>query len=52
MDCTSCGNVLEAQNVSARFPCPGCGEETIGRCTVCKKLSRTYECKKCGFQGP
>jgi len=50
--CTSCGANLQAEGIKAEFKCPKCGEDTIGRCERCKKLSRPYTCSKCKFVGP
>ena len=52
MKCTTCGANLDAEEIKVEFPCPNCGESTIGRCQRCKKLSREYACPKCGFVGP
>ncbi|HIJ97934.1 TPA: DUF1610 domain-containing protein [archaeon] len=49
--CTSCGSELKADPMSVEFPCPGCFEQSVGRCGRCKKLSREYKCV-CGFIGP
>jgi len=43
--------VISEKNFS-KFLCPGCGKEVIVRCEKCRKLSNTYKCPKCGFEGP
>jgi Zn-ribbon RNA-binding protein len=37
---------------AAHFPCPDCGEATLGRCARCRDQSVPYVCPKCGFTGP
>jgi len=49
--CTSCGRGVIGENF-VRFICPNCGKGEIIRCFVCRKNSRNYVCKKCGFEGP
>jgi len=50
--CISCGKRLVNDAMSVTFPCPGCGKQTINRCSHCKKLSAKYNCPECGFEGP
>ncbi|MBL7206768.1 MAG: DUF1610 domain-containing protein [Candidatus Aenigmarchaeota archaeon] len=52
MKCSTCGIRLESEQNWVKFPCPGCGKETIFRCDRCKKLENTYICSKCKFEGP
>ncbi len=48
--CASCGTeVLEKYS---QFKCPGCGKETIIRCSSCRILTTKYKCGSCGFVGP
>ncbi|MGA8542264.1 MAG: zinc finger domain-containing protein [Thermoplasmata archaeon] len=49
--CTSCGRAVPAKGAT-QFPCPSCGEVTIGRCARCRDQSVPYHCPKCGFDGP
>jgi len=49
--CTSCGMALSGRGAT-QFPCPDCGEVTIGRCARCRDQSVQYKCPKCGFTGP
>ncbi|MFA5772815.1 MAG: zinc finger domain-containing protein [Thermoplasmata archaeon] len=49
--CNSCGNKL-VYTGSTTFPCPSCGNTTIGRCPTCRDQSVVYKCKQCGFSGP
>jgi len=49
--CNSCKKEILNDSRTAKFPCPGCGKETIVRCSECRKKSIKYECK-CGFVGP
>jgi len=49
--CTSCGRALPGPG-GTQFPCPGCGDVTIGRCARCRDQSVLYTCPKCGFEGP
>jgi len=51
LTCTSCGIRLEG-TIFASFPCPNCGEVSMGRCKVCKNQTIPYVCQECGFQGP
>ncbi|MBN1377307.1 DUF1610 domain-containing protein [Candidatus Woesearchaeota archaeon] len=50
--CISCKKRITNDNGSVRFPCPGCGEYEIIRCSQCRKTSTKYVCPKCGFEGP
>ncbi|MFH8092365.1 MAG: zinc finger domain-containing protein [Candidatus Aenigmatarchaeota archaeon] len=52
MFCTSCNTNLLGDVNFVQFKCPKCGETTIFRCSVCRKLSNIYKCSKCGFEGP
>jgi len=49
--CSSCGRTVPAKGAT-QFPCPNCGETTIGRCARCRDQSVLYHCPKCGFEGP
>ncbi|MCL4324171.1 MAG: zinc finger domain-containing protein [Candidatus Thermoplasmatota archaeon] len=49
--CTSCGVPLVGRG-SAYFPCPQCGNTTVGRCARCRDQSVEYTCPACGFVGP
>ncbi|RLI98986.1 MAG: RNA-binding protein [Candidatus Aenigmatarchaeota archaeon] len=49
--CTSCGRGVTGDKF-IRFLCPKCNKEDIIRCPVCRKNSKIYVCKKCGFTGP
>ena len=49
--CTSCGRALPSPG-GTQFPCPSCGEVTIGRDARCRDQSVIYRCPKCGFEGP
>jgi Zn-ribbon RNA-binding protein len=49
--CTSCGRALRGAGAT-QFPCPNCGEVTIGRCSRCRDQSVMYHCPKCAFEGP
>ncbi len=49
--CTSCGRAVPAKGAT-QFPCPSCGEATIGRDARCRDQSVPYRCPKCGFEGP
>lgn len=49
--CSSCGMALSGRG-STHFPCPDCGEVTIGRDARCRDQSVLYHCPKCGFTGP
>ncbi len=51
LKCTSCGNAIPAPGATS-FPCPSCGEATVGRCARCRDQSVMYRCPKCGFEGP
>ncbi|MBD3163723.1 RNA-binding protein [Candidatus Woesearchaeota archaeon] len=50
--CTTCRQRLANDHGRAIFECPKCGEETIIRCSQCRKLAVKYKCSKCGFEGP
>jgi Zn-ribbon RNA-binding protein len=43
---------LVGQDEFVIFKCPDCGDNVIIRCNRCKKLSRSYKCSKCNFEGP
>ncbi|MCL4307821.1 MAG: zinc finger domain-containing protein [Candidatus Thermoplasmatota archaeon] len=49
--CTSCGASLSVRG-STQFPCPNCGQVTIGRDPRCRDQSVLYHCSSCGFEGP
>ncbi|MGI0055157.1 MAG: zinc finger domain-containing protein [Thermoplasmata archaeon] len=49
--CTSCGAALPVRG-STEFPCPSCGQVTIGRDPRCRDQSVIYRCPSCGFEGP
>lgn len=49
--CSSCGIFLVDRG-SSSFPCPNCGNATIGRCPNCKDQSVKYVCEECSFEGP
>ncbi|MDD3083626.1 MAG: zinc finger domain-containing protein [Candidatus ainarchaeum sp.] len=48
--CTTCNKIV--YDKKTEFKCPSCGKETIIRCDSCKKSSKEYSCKECGFIGP
>ncbi len=48
--CTASGVPL-VERGSTSFPCPGCGEVSIGRSPRCRNQGVAYVCE-CGFQGP
>ena len=50
--CTSCGRLIEPGSTAVSFPCPGCGEVVIWRCSKCRRQGSTYVCPSCGFTGP
>ncbi|MBW3021239.1 DUF1610 domain-containing protein [Candidatus Woesearchaeota archaeon] len=50
--CNSCGKRMANDPEGVSFPCPNCGNQTICRCSHCKKLSTQYVCPECGFEGP
>ena len=50
--CGSCNKRLSNDSGRAMFQCPKCGDETIIRCSECRKLAVKYKCTKCGFIGP
>lgn len=50
--CSSCGTNVAGQEDFVKFKCPNCGEGIIIRCRKCKKLSNTYKCVICNFEGP
>jgi LSD1 subclass zinc finger protein len=50
--CNSCQKKLVNMQGSTGFKCPSCAEETILRCTDCRKIAAKYECSKCKFTGP
>lgn len=50
--CSSCGTNVVGQEDFVKFNCPSCGEGVIIRCRVCKKLSNSYKCAACNFEGP
>ena len=49
--CSSCGVALSGRG-APHFPCPQCGEATLGRCARCRDQSVLYHCPKCAFEGP
>jgi len=49
--CTSCGRAVPAKGAT-QFPCPSCGQVTIGRDARCRDQSVPYRCPNCGFEGP
>ncbi|MGI0132571.1 MAG: zinc finger domain-containing protein [Thermoplasmata archaeon] len=49
--CSSCGVALSGRGAT-HFPCPQCGELTLGRCARCRDQSVVYRCPKCSFEGP
>lgn len=49
--CTSCGRAVPAKGATL-FPCPSCGQVTIGRDARCRDQSVLYVCPSCGFNGP
>lgn len=49
--CSSCGVPLIGRGIAA-FPCPSCGDQTLGRCPRCRDQSIPYQCPGCGFEGP
>ncbi len=50
--CTTCKRNVISDEGWVKFKCPNCGEETIVRCSQCRRLSNPYVCPKCGFEGP
>ena len=50
--CSSCGENVVGQESFVKFLCPFCGEGIIIRCRKCKKLSNSYKCSICNFEGP
>jgi hypothetical protein len=50
--CTTCGINVIGEEGWVKFFCPECGEFLIVRCSRCKRLSNSYKCEKCGFEGP
>ncbi len=51
LHCTSSGTVISGRGAT-HFPCPSCGQATIGRCARCRDQSVPYRCPNCGFLGP
>ncbi|HZY92742.1 MAG TPA: zinc finger domain-containing protein [Thermoplasmata archaeon] len=51
LKCTSCGLALSGRG-STQFPCPDCGQATLGRDARCRDQSVLYRCPNCGFEGP
>ncbi|HYK93572.1 MAG TPA: zinc finger domain-containing protein [Thermoplasmata archaeon] len=49
--CTSCGSALSGRGAT-HFPCPDCGQVTLGRDARCRDQSVLYKCPQCGFEGP
>lgn len=49
--CTSCGRAVPAKGAT-QFPCPSCGQATIGRDARCRDQSVLYVCPNCAFVGP
>ncbi|HLE46276.1 MAG TPA: zinc finger domain-containing protein [Thermoplasmata archaeon] len=49
--CVSCGLVIGGRGTTS-FPCPNCGNVTIGRCQQCRDQGVAYACPECGFRGP
>ena len=49
--CSSCGVALSGRGAT-HFPCPQCGDATLGRCARCRDQSVLYHCPKCAFEGP
>jgi Zn-ribbon RNA-binding protein len=50
--CSSCKQRITNDSGRVIMACPKCGEETIIRCSRCRKLAVKYKCSKCGFEGP
>jgi len=50
--CSSCGRLIPPFEKGVRFKCPNCGEATLWRCKLCRKLMNPYICPRCGFRGP
>ncbi len=50
--CSCCNRPVGSGEIATRFPCPNCGQFEIVRCQTCKKISNTYRCPRCGFEGP
>lgn len=48
-NCLSCGKQVGEGSII--FKCPACGKEII-RCGHCRKLTISYKCLYCGFEGP
>lgn len=48
--CSSCNK--EVTDSFVEFKCPKCGKSKIVRCEHCRKTSKAYDCKECGFEGP
>lgn len=49
--CSSCG-VRLTEKGRVHFPCPACGEGSIGRCVRCRDQGVHYRCRRCAFEGP
>ncbi|MHA2501692.1 MAG: zinc finger domain-containing protein [Candidatus Kariarchaeaceae archaeon] len=50
--CYSCNKIVSpTQTGSSKFYCPQCGGMII-RCAECRRLSNTYTCPSCNFEGP
>lgn len=52
MVCASCGTNLLGDEKFVQFKCPSCDKAEIFRCSKCKRLSNTYTCPNCEFEGP
>ncbi|MCH2403673.1 MAG: zinc finger domain-containing protein [Nitrososphaerales archaeon] len=50
--CTSCNRPIIPGELSVKFQCPNCNENTVWRCSKCRKFSRLYACSDCSFEGP
>jgi len=51
LNCISCNLHMGASDNFVKFKCPGCNEQIIVRCDICRSNGIKYKCK-CGFEGP
>lgn len=50
--CTSTKRRITNEEGSVKFLCPKCGQTTIVRSALARRLAARYKCEKCGFSGP
>ena len=50
--CNGCGKLIKPVEDAVQFICPSCQDVLIWRCEQCRTFARTYNCPKCGFEGP